>query len=309
MYTYFEENGNDYAVNTLTGEGLDAIKTIVPVGSRIITPEQQEAYKKRKEIERLKAQRIEQDSDLGYFYFLRKDHETGKISADTLGRLIYLLTYLDYDGNLMLSQRKPMKKSDLENVMGLSRSTVWRFWQEINGRYIVETDGVLKLSNNDVIRGKLCTDGHVYQKFYINAIRKLYRRIKKTSHHKYLGYVYMTLPYINLEFNIICHNPDETNLKAVKPMSIGEFCNKIGYDAGNFDRLRKIYSQITFDVDEEEQYFLSFVMNNYDANSIRMFVNPRILYSGSNYKDVEMLGVFCKKTKQKQTDEKNIPML
>ena len=78
MYTYFEENGNDYAVNTLTGEVLDAIKTIVPVGSRIITPEQQEAYKKRKEIERLKAQRIEQDSDLGYFYFLRKDHETGK---------------------------------------------------------------------------------------------------------------------------------------------------------------------------------------------------------------------------------------
>ena len=64
MYTYFEENGNDYAVNTLTGEVLDAIKTIVPVGSRIITPEQQEDYKKRKEIERLKAQRIEQDSDL-----------------------------------------------------------------------------------------------------------------------------------------------------------------------------------------------------------------------------------------------------
>lgn len=298
-YTFYEENGNDYAVNNSTGEILDAVKTILPVGSIVYTPEQREAYKRRKEIERLKAQRIEQDSDLGYFYFLRKDHEMGKISADTLGRLIYLLTYLDYDGSLMLSQREPMKKSDLGNVMGLSRSTVWRFWQEINGRYIVETDGVLKLSNNDVIRGKLCTDGHVYQKFYINAIRKLYYRIKQPSRHKYLGYVYMTLPYINLEFNIICHNPDETNLNEVKPMSIGEFCNTIGYDAGNFDRLRKIYSQITFDVNEEEQYFLSFVMNNYDANSIRMFVNPRILYSGSDYKRVEILGAFCKKSKQK----------
>ena len=56
----------------------------------------------------------------------------------------------------------------------------------------------------------------------------------------------------------------------------------------------KLYRQITFEINNQREYFLTFVMNEADAEHIRIFVNPRIIYSGSDYKKVEVLGAFTK---------------
>ena len=137
-YMLFEKEGFTCAVDTDTGEIIDTITVTLPVGSKVYTPAQQEAYKKHKDYERNTSLKKAQSNELGYFYFILKDHQLGKISAETVGRLIYLLTYLDYDSNFMISQRKPMKKSDLEKIMNLSKWTIGRFWKEIHHLYVEE---------------------------------------------------------------------------------------------------------------------------------------------------------------------------
>ena len=56
---------------------------------------------------------------------------------------------------------------------------------------------------------------------------------------------------------------------------------------------------VTFDVNGQEQYFLSFVSNENNPDAIRMFINPRVMYSGSDYTKVEVLGLFTKRNSKK----------
>lgn len=76
-------------------------------------------------------------------------------------------------------------------------------------------------------------------------MRKLYIMVQP-SQHKHLGYLFKMLPYVNLEYNVLCHNPLESNLDDIQLMTVSEFCGAIGYDISNWHRLNKIYK--TFDL-------------------------------------------------------------
>lgn len=149
--------------------------------------------------------------ELGYFYFVLKENQLGKLSAESAARLIFLCTFLNYNNELMLSQRQRMKRSDLKSVLKLSIGSVFNFWHEVNPLYIVKDRDGLKLTNTDIIRGKVIDKQNSFQRLYIENIRKLYRT-SKTSQHRYLRRVFQTLPFINTEYNIICWNPYETIL-------------------------------------------------------------------------------------------------
>lgn len=44
-----------------------------------------------------------------------------------------------------------------------------------------------------------------------------------------IAIIYMVLPFLNLYTNIISHNPDEVSADKIKPMSLGQFANMLGY--------------------------------------------------------------------------------
>lgn len=300
MYTYFEENEHSYAVCDKTGELLDTINITVPIGSRIFTPEQQEACKKRKEIETQQSIRRAMMDELGYFYFVLCENQFEGLAPETVTRLILLCTYLNYNHCLMLTQRTPMKIKDLQNILGVSKSTVSRFWNEVNPRFLIEDEETknIKLNTDTIFRGKIAKNqkGNSYQKFYVDAIRKLYKNTAKNN-QKYLGYIFKLLPFINLEFNIICFNPDETELDKVVPMTLKEFCNCIDYNVTNVSRLLSIYRNLKFEVTLHNrtyhERFCTFVNDGINRLNSRIFINPRILYAGSDYTKVEILGAFC----------------
>lgn len=181
----------------------------------------------------------------------------------------------------------------MQEVLGLSTGTTFKFWKEVNPQYIIEDVDGLKLISDDITRGTITDSKKSYQRFYIDAIRKVYLETKPTR-HRHLGYVYQILPFINFEYNIICWNPEEKVLDNINPLTVAEFCGFIGYNAGDYKKLLKLYRQITFEINNQREYFLTFVMNEADAEHIRIFVNPRIIYSGSDYKKVEVLGAFTK---------------
>lgn len=267
------------------------------MGSITYSPKDQKAYRKRKAEEEKRRLQGEQRrfwrKNAGQFYFASTESHYKNLRPATMVRLVYLATYIGYTGKLQLTERSPMKRDSLQKILCVSKSETYRFWGEVKDQYVFECDdGQLSMSDDFFFRGKLSYGRH-YQQLYIAAIRKLYQQTTPTK-HKYLGYVFQMLPFINVEFNILCHNPDEKDLDNVNPLTIDEFCKTVGYSSANRARLLQEYAGITFLAGAQRECFCSFVTNGGNIGKARMFVNPHIIYHGSNGDNVQLLGKFCK---------------
>ena len=295
-YIADESTGKTMAVRRSTGEISEAVNITVPYGSIIYTPESQEQYKERKEQERRNELRRLTGKPLGSFYFVPASERFANIAPETVTRLIYLNTFVGYDNKLMLTKRTAMKRKDLAGVLNVSKSTVSRFWKEVSPTYITESDSGLIFSNNIIFkRGSIKTSKEYvqYQKFYINGIRTLYEATER-SNHRQLGYLFKLLPFINLEYNMLCYNPLETAIEKIELISIADFCKMIGYDIAHLNKLMYIYRSIQFEVGGRYERFCAITYDGVNKNNAKIFVNPHILYCGSDYNKVEILGAFCK---------------
>ena len=293
MYKFLDETKSNLAVDEDTGEVTEAKAVIIPIGSRVITPKQQEVYDELKERQIKREMRRKIQDELGYFYFVMREHRFGNISAESAARLIYLCTYLNYNNGFMLTERRKMKKSDLKDVLGLSLRTTYNFWNDVKDVYVSDCgeDG-LKLISPFIVRGQITKSDSLYKKFYLEGIRCIYKATS-ISKHRYLGYVFQLLPYINTEYNIICKNPDETELEKVQPLLIDEICDILDYDKTQRSRFMNIYRQLIFEYRGRKECLVNFVTTLDYKELTRAYVNPHILYSGSNHHIVEMLGTFA----------------
>ena len=283
------------AVNRNTGEVTETDTTNAPKGTIYYTPEQQKAYKQRKQNEQESYFRRKNNKPLGDFIFIPLNENFSGVSPESVTRLIYLNTFTNYnDNSLMLTQRTPMRYKDLSSVLNVSKSTVTRFWNEVCPHYLTMKGDNLIFTNKDIFkkgylkRKKEYTD---YQKFYIDGIRKLYKSTSKNN-HKHLGYLFKLLPYVNLEYNLICYNPKEKSLNNIELMSMKGFCKQIKYDVTHLNRLLSIYHNIYFNVDGHRERFCTMVYDGIEKQNAKIFINPHIFYCGSNYEQVKILGAF-----------------
>lgn len=285
------------AMNENTGEVETLIPTYIPDGSRIITPEEAiKIYKNReaqKEKELKKYLKNKAEKPLGDYFFALADNEADyfTLKPATLARLIYLSTYIGYNSDYL-----KIDKEDLQEAMELKKYTFYEFLKEVNGNYLIFEDKQIRLNPPYLFRrGKFSkqTDEERerrYQKIYIEAVQELYKNTPPTSHGS-LGYVYKLMPYINIEWNIICKYPLEKDIDKIFPLTTDEICEKLGYSTNQRSRFINTYKSIKFKVKDHEENFVAFVSNGED---VRMFVNPRIMYKGSNWERVSILGTFMK---------------
>ena len=194
-----------FFIDESTGEYVPADICYIPKGSRIITPKQQEELKKKKMLLEEKRNNDEEKkirrtitNKIGNFFFIMQNECFDGISPENVTRLIYLLTYLNYDGKLMLTERKQITKAHLEKLLNVSNSTVNRFLNETLQNYLSLNENGLSVNNQNIIfKGKI--KRHLlydkYQKFYIDSIRTLYKQVKTKNHNK-LGYIFKLLPFL-----------------------------------------------------------------------------------------------------------------
>lgn len=288
-------DGKRVAINKNTGEALGTILIEAPLGSSVTTPVGQQERKLYFETHNADGTRKRRSGGRFYFWkFLTDDLQKIDLPPADITRLVFLNTYLGYDGYLMRNERTPMKKSDLPKLLNVSRSTAKYFWRSVSRYYITEKDGKL-YPNADVIkRGQLRNDGEwvKYKRMYFNGIRTLYNSVP-ISQHKILGYLFLLLPYINVQYNFLCWNPLERELEYIKPMTLKEFCDETGFDYGHRNRLLAVYDKVVFDVDGSRQKFCNFIGNPIRKDEMQIFVNPNILYNGKQKGKVEILGKFC----------------
>ena len=107
-YTFNELTGETLAVRSDTGEVVETIVATMPIGSVILTPAQQELLRLKKELE---AEKQYRKNNKVKFVFTNSEHNYQDVKPETLGRLMYLSTYLQYGSNVLSrTQKTKIKK-------------------------------------------------------------------------------------------------------------------------------------------------------------------------------------------------------
>lgn len=296
VYEYMEFDGETVALDRTTGELLNTALVEVPCGSDIITPKEKvrrqawrEAQKRREEKELYRMLKVEQDKTLGpfiFFFFAREGRLA--LKEETLARLAVLATNLNYEQCLMRTQRTALCKADVQDILKISRSTFYRFWDEVtSGGFLFDNEGKLYMPpQKPFLKGHTTPTGYDVGriKIYIEGIRKIYE-LMSASQHCYLGALFTALPYINVEYNILCKDPFEDNFERIDALSVPEFCALVGKAPSNADIFRKVFRDLHFTEGENEVRLCTIVREEGATGRGRelMFVNPRIMFMGKDY--------------------------
>ena len=280
----------EYAVDISTGQFFEAAHIVVPIGTQCITPADREIIKKKSERARRKTNSVMLGRGISSFYFVIAKEPLCKLSPATLGRLVYLSSFLEYEGNRLVTDRNmtAIKQKDLPKLLSISNAAVTEFLKETSPAFLIKNEDGELMINNDFFRfGQLSLSARnkAHQKVFRAGIRKLYRENSKKT--RYIGYILQALPHISIEFNVMCWNPFERSEDLVEPMSLREFGELIGYDRTQISRLKKIYDGIYFDAGGKRQRLLAFSRLGAHENAI--IVNPYLLYSGSDIERVRAL--------------------
>ena len=267
-------------------------KKPIEAGSTVSTPEDKFYAQERREQERKKRYRRTQTDELGNFVLLRVRKLPVELDPATLARLTLLSTYLDYQNRLMLNERVPMRKTDLPKILNLSERAAKGFVAAVQGKFMFVRDGDLYLSKEYYKGESEKYKKDQKQRLFIKSTRELYYALKPT-HHKYFGYIVKLVPFINREFNVLCHNADEVVYDRIAPLTIGEICDILDYDSTNSARLLDALTGLLFTHNGESQSLCAIVKSvGNGVQGYGAFINPRIIYNGSDYKQVEVLHHF-----------------
>ena len=262
----------------------------VPLGSIIITPADQRRNQPNKELEEEKKRRRVANTPLGrYYFFVPVDERFVGIKPETVTKLIYLITFLGYDGVLMRTRRRQMKIQDLHDVLGVSKATVTRFWGEVSPKYLYQNDeGAVCVNASIFIRQKMKRKQYTaYQKFYVDGVRTLYKAVPVSAHRR-LGHLFQLLPYINMEYNVLCWPEcvEEKDPEKIRLLSIAEFCRLIGYDVRHFNELASGYREARFQAESHTEHFCVFRYERIEQKTAKIIVSPYVMYNGSDYRMV-----------------------
>lgn len=303
---WLDDSGNKTYVNRKTGETHKAkiveVECMEGGSIKVSTPEQVAAAEKYKELQdaenRKKVER-HRNKEMSFYFALSEDRRD-VLTPQSVARLFYLATYLHYnDDTLRHSDGTSIKKAELPKLMNLSGTTFKDFWREVDGKYLFKQQDKSVRISEDFFRGNI-THLHMersgengYQQIYIQSLRELYLQTPVTS-HRYLGYLFLLLPWVNWEFNVLCWNPQETEIDKIKIMTLREFCNMIRYDSNGGDNSSKLldaYKHLVFTWKGRRQELCAYLTNR--ANGKNYFVvNPFVIYRGHDRRNVEVFGVF-----------------
>jgi len=202
-----------------------------------------------------------------------------KVSDSDIAKLIYCATYLDYDNILHHDDGKPVSKSDLKDLIGVSERIFYKWYNiMIKSKVLIEKDNKLSMNKNYCIKGKLSKNKE-YNRIFINAIRYVYTENRGKS-LKSLGGIMRMLPHVNYKHNVLCWNPNEEDEEKVKPIEVGELMKALGY-YNNRDSKKFINMMSKFRINDGQPVMLFFNDNAYLTENYVIF-NPLLTYSGKN---------------------------
>lgn len=184
-----------------------------------------------------------------------------------------------------------LKESDLQEILKL-RLTEFKKTKSILKEYdLISIDE----DKNVVINEKYASKGKINSKektinlevvrMFENGIKNLYETAT-TKEHKRLATFVKLLPYINIDNNMVCKNPEEKDINKVLPYKITEIAEMLGYK--NITRVKVDLFAIT--VNGERAFILI-----EDAYGKYFTVNPRIYCKSNNMQSLMAISHYFRK--------------
>ena len=287
------------AINTDTGEIVANVlqkegEEVILDTKKVLTDKQKHFLNNQDEFKRYSS---EQGGFIMMLFVQKAKLDLGNCDKATLSRLVYLSTYIDYNNrqeNLLVKRVKdnklePMTRKDMQRTLGLGDTAFKGFLKdtkengllfEVNGKFYVD-DLFATKGKNDISKNGY---RNCYARLFINCIRNLYEGCKPRE-HKVLSNIFMLLPFIHINTNIITMDDDSTKDDDVNPMSIvdiGELL-EIEDNKGNLKKLVQDLEKFRVTIAGNEYKMFAWVRMS-DCNYF--VINPRVVYRGDNYEQM-----------------------
>lgn len=294
-------------MSTVTPEGAyyvneDGEARELPKGTKIVSPTEQERNQKFTELQQKRALRKMEYREYGNFIWGRyqlSQPYAEKLSGTTVTRLMLLATYMDYDGTLISDDfggkgntKDYLDKASIQKILKLTDKTFARFWSELNdNRLVFERDNKYYLSQEMFAKGYvnkktlsiMAENDQYITRLYINSIREIYNK-SKVSTHAALSYIFRMIPFVNRKYNVLCFNPLEEDFDKIQYMTVGDFCEQVGYDRSNATRLFHELYKPTFMTKKGERFAVRYVSGkDLRKGSFYIFVSPLVYYAKTEY--------------------------
>jgi len=270
--------------------------------STIVTKKQDEYFKDWWKTSKENKEFVEQ---YGNFIFKtnskKVDKLEDKISGVDITKLIYCATYLNYNNVLQLDNGEIINKKKLKELINVDENKWYNSMIKLN-ILIEENNKNIKISKNYCIRGKLVKNKR-YSRIFINSVRRLYEN-NKGKNMTSLGNIIKLLPYINPLLNILCTNPNETDIDEINPLTLKEISEIFGYTG---DNCFKIINKINKYKLESGEPIVMFMNDNDSKRNDFLIFNPSLTYSANINEDTmasifRLRGIF-NKNKNKKIDK------
>ena len=241
------------------------------------------------------------NSDFTWIVFEYGKELLPNIKDQSLVRLIYLSTICDYDGVLP-------PKSVIKKKLKLSDKYWSYFFKEMRSNNLIledEETGALCLNKDFFIKGSLkeMSDKRDCTRLFCNFIQDVYDACDNIKSINQISYLYKLIPFVNRRTNIVCYNPKEQDPEKVYPITLGEFCDMIGYSRKN---ARRLVSDL-LSLKCNGQNLIGFFVTNLNQTSWKIIVNPHIYYGGQNDKIYkEQIALLTDYNPQEALDVNNI---
>lgn len=269
---------NGRAFNTKTGE---EVTHLVEVGLKT-TPEQVRGLQA---VDELTNHQIENGGFIfAFFKQLKKIEERfPSLTKQDTARLMYLGTFIEWETNRLQSDngKRAYTKKDLEGLVDMSIKRFNEFYRKLVNEEIIKESETGDLFMNPTVfyRGKLTNHEYdindlEYTRMFRQTVRDLYSEFKGRRLAQ-LAVIYSVIPFLSLHYNVVCHNPDETNEDLIKPMELGELTEILGYS--NTTVLKRTLNNIKV----KGQPVFAFMENPHDRRTWRIVVNPNAVFAGN----------------------------
>lgn len=256
-----------------------------------ISKEQQDAIRKRSAV----AEAEKKQGNFIWFLFNYCELIFPDISCASITRLFYLSTFIEYNGDrLTLDDGYTfMGKRQVKQKLNLPDKSFTNFWNEMTEKNILSVNNEKHVVVNTMLFRKGNIDKRCNRDFtriYCNCVRYIYENSTNVKDHAKLAYIFKIIPYVNRKTNIVCYNPEELDNKKIKPMTIGNFCDVIGYDRTHSARLFKSLAKFMV---RGKHLFCYVSVDNFTLAGMFIIMNPEIYYGGAEHNDAKFLFEIC----------------
>lgn len=277
MNNFIVQNGEVY---TYDGENISD-KYNLQINPIYISDKQIKEYKS---IEKLGEHERENGGFIFLFYqTLNNINElVPNLNKPEIARLMFLTSYVSFENNQILYDNgRNISDTELCKMLKLQKRQYIQYIKKLIDNNLLYIDE----QGNRFISHSICKYGEINTKqlrkeniSYIRLFKSTIRKIFNDTSSRELGrlsIIYMVLPYLNLTTNIISHNPDETEVAKIKPMTLMELANVLGY--GNYSKLKSALNNVKI----KDSYVFGFFQFENDKRTMKIVVNPNVVFAGN----------------------------